>query len=212
MDGIGWHIGGVTLTEKQGLAQNEYRIDIVRGGIHVEKNKQLILHLDFNGFIDYHISDNDFIIEYDGYWGSLGHGKKYGKKELHISLKSISDSDKENLRLLMKKADGWRKYDYVCVQPPQVQSKVGNEGILGMGRAYLKWGNKDKAEKSAKEAMEISPTLDCYLLLLDVYKYDEVAFRATYEEALKHIDNVEERAVLNEKIENSFIGVCWQKI
>ena len=32
---------------------------------------------------------------------------------------------------------------------------------------------------------------------------DEVAFKATCEEALKHIDNAEERAILNERIENS---------
>ena len=200
--GTGWYIGGVTLKENGGT-QNEYRIDIVRCGIHIKKNNQMILHLDFSGFIDYHISDYDFIIEYDGYWDSPSQG--YGNKELHIYLKNISDSDKENLRLLMKKVDGEKKFDYKCVKPKKVQSKVGNEGIIAMRRGYLKWGNTDKAEKSAKEALKIHPTLDCYLLLLDVYEDmdDEVAFKATCEEALKHIDNAEERAILNERIENS---------
>lgn len=201
LDGIGWHIGQVILKEKNYSTQNKYIIDIVKCGIHVCMNNQEILHLDRSGFIDYHISNNTFIIKYDGSWASQGQGYK----ELQISLKGMSDFDKDNLRSVMKNVDGWRKYDYVCRKPIKVQSKVGNEGIIAMGRGHLKFGNTEKAEKFAKEALEIQPTLDCYLLLMDVYeeRNDEVAFKATCEEALKHIDNAEERAVLNEKKKNS---------
>ena len=48
--GTGWYIGGVTLKENGGT-QNEYRIDIVRCGIHIKKNNQMILHLDQNGLL-----------------------------------------------------------------------------------------------------------------------------------------------------------------
>ena len=91
LPGTGWFIGQIYL--------NEYCINIVRGGIDVSMNNQMILHLDFNGFIDYHISDNEFSVEYDGYWNSGT--DEYGRKELLIPLKDVSDSDKKELCALL---------------------------------------------------------------------------------------------------------------
>lgn len=87
------------------------------------------------------------------------------------------------------------------------KSKVGNEGKIAMGRSHLNFGNIYKAEKYAKEALEIHPTLDCYLLLMDVYKKmgDLVAFKAASKKALELIPLfcVTERAELEKKIKDS---------
>lgn len=228
-----WNIGKLIIKEKKWSFPDEYQIIITMGGINIEKNGGLVLKLNPQGFIDYHISSQELVIKYDKSQNILhdieyehdnnqrmhilyNGGEGYGPNELRIPIRFFSDNDKKELCSLMRKVDDWKKdkYAFVYGNPIKVKSKVGNEGIIAIGRACLKFDDTVEAEKFAKEALEIHPTLDCYLLLLDVYKEmnNEAAFRATCEEALKHIDNVEERAVLNEKIENSFIGVCWQKI
>lgn len=203
-----WNIGKIFIKEDKWGFSSEYAIVITQGGIDVEKNGLRLMRLNPRGFVDYYISSQELIIKYDKSQNILYTGEEgYGPSQLRIPIHNFSDNDKEKLCALMRKVDGWKKdkYAFVYGNPKKVKSEVGNEGIIAMGRGYLKWGNTDKAEKSAKEALEFHPTLDCFLLLLDVYKEmnDEAAFWATCEEALKHIDNVEERAVLNEKIENS---------
>ena len=203
-----WNIGKITIKEEKWDAPNEYQITITWGGIDIEKNGERLLRLFSRGFVDYHISSRELIIMYDKSQNLLLYGEEgYGPNQLIIPIQYFSNDDKKRLCALMGKVDDWKKdkYSFVYGKPSKVKSKVGNEGIIAIGRGYLKFGITDKAEKSAKEALEIYPTLDCFLLLLDVYKKtnDEAAFKATCEEALKHIDNAEERAVLNEKIENS---------
>lgn len=219
-----WNIGKLVIKEKKWGFPNEYQIIITMGGIKIEKNGERVLRLNPRGFVDYHISSQELVIKYDKSQNILydieyeqdnnqrmhilyNGGEGYGPNELRIPILFFTDDNKKNLCALMRKVDAWKKdkYAYVYGKPKIVKNEVGNEGIISMGRGYLKWGNTDKAEKAAKEALEVSPTLDCYLLLLDVYKKmnDEAAFKSICEEALKHIDNVEEREVLNEKIENS---------
>lgn len=236
-----WNIGKIVIKEKKWGFPSEYAIIITQGGIDIKKNGERLMRLDPWGFVDYHISSQELIIKYDKSQNILYIGEEgYGPNQLRIPIQYFSDDDKESLCALMRRVDGWKKdkYAFEYGNPKKVKSKVGNEGIIAMGRGYLKWGNVEKAEKTAKEALEIHPTLDCYLLLMDVYKAkkddvalrayaikalvnypmldcylflldlykemnDEAAFRATCEEALRHIDNAEERAVLNEKIENS---------
>ena len=203
-----WNIGQIFLREQRSVSPNEYQIIITMGGIDIEKNGERVMRLSPTGFVDYHLSSQELIIKYDKSQNMLYHGEEgYGPHQMRIPIQYFSDDDKNNLCVLMSKVDGWKKdkYAFVYGKPKKAKSEVGNEGIIAKGRGCLKFGNQKKAEEYAKEALEISPTLDCYLLLLDVYKEkkDEVAFKTTCEEALKHIDNAEERAVLNEKIENS---------
>ena len=215
-----WNIGKLIIKEKKWSSPDEYQIIITMGGINIEKNGGLVLKLNPQGFIDYHISSQELVIKYDKSQNILhdieyeydnkqrmhilyNGGEGYGPNELRIPIRFFSDNDKKELCSLMRKVDDWKKdkYAFVYGNPKKAKNKVGNEGIIAMGRACLKFDDIAEAEKFAKEALEIHPTLDCYLLLLDVYKEmnNEAAFRATYEEALKHIDDVEERAVLNEK-------------
>lgn len=210
-----WNIGKILIKENKWGFTNEYQIIITLGDVEIIKNEERLMRLSPGRFIDYHISNQELIIKYDKSQNILYDGKeRYGPNQLRIPIQFVSDGDKKDLCALMRKVDGWKKdkFAFVYVNPKKVKSEMGNEGILAMGRGYLKWGNMDKAEESAKEALEVHPTLDCYLLLMDVYKAkkDEVAFRTTCEEALRHIDNAEERAVLNEKIENSQISIsCY---
>ena len=236
-----WNIGKIIIKEKKWGFPSEYEIRITKGGIDIEKNGERLMRLRSWGFVDYHISSLELIIKYDKSQNILYNGEEgYGPNQLRIPIQYFSDDDKESLCALMRRVDGWKKdkYAFVYGNPKKVKSEVGNEGMIAMGRGYLKWGNAEKAEKTAKEALEIHltldgylllmdaykakkdevalrayakealdnyPMLDCYLFLLDMYKEmnDEAAFRVTCEEALRHIDNAEERAILNEKIENS---------
>ena len=192
-----WNIGQLTIKELRWGVQNEYRIRIVTYGIEIYKNEVQILNISYKSFIDYHFSERGLIIEYDD----------YGPKQLRIPTRHFSDNDKQDLSTLLHKVDGWKKdrYSFVYNWPKDKCSKAGNEGMVAIGQSYLKFGNVDKAVECAKQANEISPTLDSYLLLLDVYheQQDETAFIETYKKATEQNDDAIWRAILDEKVENA---------